>query len=494
LLNAAVAAFAHRAISERNPELLAAEALAYMAAGLEADRAELFVVRADGDLLELTHRFPAFHGSGVESLPARGSSIAAEALRRGGVVVRALEESPVDRYAVATAATCGERVCVFVAHSHRQPFGDAARNGLDAIAAMYSAAIARCDAEAHLVDRESRLRLILDQIPAIVTTLDRNLVFTSAQGAGLAAIPPDAVAAMVGRTLAEVIGGDETSLPVVQARKVLTGVPATYEWTWEGRTYENRMEPLRADGNVAGVVNLGIDVTEKRRADEALHASREELRRLSAAMNQLQENQRKRIAREIHDDLGQRLTALRLDVGLLNAELRDGMTAAAQRTGTMLELIDETLTTARRLAMELRPAILDDFGFAAAIEHEVDSFARRSGMEVALRIEPEEIAIESARATAIYRIVQEALTNVARHSGARHVEVRVERREGRVEAEVCDDGRGITDEELSNSSALGLIGIRERMFAFDGHATIERITGGGTRVFVSVPDEDPHRG
>jgi len=489
-----MAAFAHRAISERNPELLAAEALAYMAAGLEADRAELFVVSADGDLLELTHRFPAFQGSEVESLPARGSSVAAEALRRGGVVVRTLEESPVDRYAVATAATCGERVCVFVAHSHRQPFGDAARNGLDAIAAMYSAAIARCDAEAHLVDRESRLRLILDQIPAIVSTLDRNLVFTSTQGAGLAAIPPDAVAAMVGRTLAEVIGGDETSLPVVQARKVLTGVPATYEWTWEGRTYENRMEPLRDDGNVAGVVNLGLDVTEKRRADEALHASREELRRLSAAMNQLQENQRKRIAREIHDDLGQRLTALRLDVGLLHAELRDGVTAAAeQRTGTMLELIDETLTTARRLAMELRPAILDDFGFAAAIEHEVESFARRSGIEVSLRIEPEEIAIESARATAIYRIVQEALTNVARHSGARRVEVRVERREGRVEAEVCDDGRGITEEELSNSGALGLIGIRERMFAFDGNATIERIAAGGTRVFVSVPDEDPHR-
>ena len=496
MLNAAVAAFAHRAISERNPELLAAEALAYVAAGLEADRAELYVVGDGGELLELTHRFPAFHGGAAESLPARGSSVAAEALRRGGIVDRTLEEPSTDRYAVATAVPCGECVCVFVAYSRRRPFGEEARNGLDAIAAMYSAAMARCHAEAQLVDGESRLRLILDQIPAIISTLDADLVFTSVRGAALAALSADAAAAAVGRSLSDVVGGDETALPIVVARGVLAGTPAVWEWTWNDRTFENRMEPLRdGEGHIVGVVNLGIDVTEKRLADAALHASREELRRLSAAMNQLQENQRRRIAREIHDDLGQRLTALRLDVGLLGAELRDGLTAAAeQRTGAMLELIDETLTTARRLAMELRPAILDDFGFAAAIEHEVESFARRSGMEVTLRIEPEDIAIESARATAIYRIVQEALTNVARHSGARHVEVRVERREGRVEAEVRDDGRGITDDELHGAGALGLIGIRERMFAFDGDATIERIAGGGTRVYVSVPDEDPHRG
>jgi two-component system sensor histidine kinase UhpB len=255
------------------------------------------------------------------------------------------------------------------------------------------------------------------------------------------------------------------------------------------------MESLRdREGNIVGVINLGLDVTEKRSDEAALRESREELRRLSAAMRELEENQRRRIAREIHDDLGQRLTALRLDVGLLRAELREGRAAAAeQRTALMLELIDETLTTARRVAMELRPAILDDFGFAAAIELETESFARRSGIEVSLSIRPEEIAIESARATALYRVIQEALTNVARHSGASRVEVRVEKREGRIEAEVRDNGRGITSAE-SNRAGLGLIGIRERIFAFDGEVRIERLEDGGTRVFVSVPDEDPHRG
>jgi signal transduction histidine kinase len=487
VLNGAVAAFAHRAISERNPEILAAEALAYLAAGLEAERTELFVASADGRSLDLLQRFPAPRVGAAETIPSRGPSIAAAAYARGGVVMRP--------DGVATAVECDGRVCVFVAWRRERPFPEAARNGIDAIAAMYAAAVARNSAEAQLADGESRLRLILDQMPAIVSTLDTNLVFTSAQGAGMAAVSPEA-AALIGCTLAEVLGGDETGLPVVSARNVLAGTPTQYEYTWQGRTYDNRMEPLRdREGNIVGVINLGLDVTEKRRDEAALRESREELRRLSAAMRELEENQRRRFAREIHDDLGQRLTALRLDVGLLRAELREGRAATAEaRTASMLELIDETLTAARRVAMELRPAILDDFGFAAAIEHETESLARRSGIEVALHLEPKEIDIEGARATALYRVIQEALTNVARHSEARRVEVRVEKREGFIEAEVRDYGRGISDEELRSTSALGLIGIRERIYAFDGHVAIERVDSGGTRVLVRVPDEDPHRG
>src|SRR6266568_8151983 len=208
LLNAAVAAFAHRAIAERNQELLAAEALSYLAAGLEADRAELFAVNAGDESLEVMQRFPVPRGPAPEAIPARGGSIAAESLARGGVVVRANE--------AATVVECDGRLCVFAVYSRERPFPEAARNGLDAIAAMYAAAIARGNAEAQLADREGRLRMILDQIPAIVSTFDTALVCTSAQGRGLAALPAES-AMLVGRTLAEVAGGDET-LPVVSAR------------------------------------------------------------------------------------------------------------------------------------------------------------------------------------------------------------------------------------------------------------------------------------
>ena len=491
MLNAAVAAFAHRAIEERDLDVLAAEALSYLAAGLQAESAELFVLSADGTALELAQRFPEPRETAPESLPVRGSSLPAEAYRRGGVVVRG-------NAAAAAVATDRERACVFVVHTNA-PLVEPQQFALDVVAATYAAAMSRNAAEGQLAERTSRLRLILDRIPAIVTTLDTDLVFTSARGAALANVPAES-AALVGRSFAEIVGGDSL-LPVVTARRVLAGIPSQFEWTWAGRTYENRMEPLRdRDGRIVGVINLGIDVTDKLRAEEELRGSREELRRLSAAMNQIQENQRRRIAREIHDDLGQRLTALRLELGLMRSDVHDGHTGEAEaRTTSMIELVDDTLTTARRLAMELRPAVLDDFGFAAAVEHEVESFARRTGIEVALSIEPPDIAIEPARATAIFRVVQEALTNVARHAGASRVEVRVQRREDRVEAEVRDNGRGITEDELHNAHALGLIGIRERVFAFDGTVIIERDESGrnesgGTRVYVSVPDEDPDRG
>lgn len=486
MLNAAVAAFAHRAITERNPEILAQEALAYIAAGLDAARVELYALSADGESLELTSCFPLPRDPRPVSVPARGRSIAAAAYARLGGVVREVDATAAEPYAVATAVASDEQTFVFVAYS-RVAFSEPAGSGLDAVAAMYAAAVGRGAAEAQVAERESRLRRILDQIPAIVSTLDADLVFTSAQGAAIAELPNE-IPALVGHALPEVVG--ETSLPVVCARKVLAGTPAQFEWTWYGHTFDNRMEPLRdARGAIAGVVTLGIDVTETRRAEAALRESRGELRRLSAAMHQIQENERRRIAREIHDDLGQRLTALHLDLGLLRDELHDGRTAEAEaRTAAMLVLIDETLDTARRVARELRPAILDDFGFAAAIEHELEVFARRTNIDTALKIEPQEIDIEPARATALYRVIREALTNVARHSGATRVEVRIEKLEGRVEAEVRDNGRGITAEELRHPSALGMIGIRERIFALDGTVLIERLDAGGTRVLVNVPD------
>ena len=485
MLNAAVAAFAHRAISERNPDLLAAEALSYLAAGLEAERAELLVLDAGGERLEVVQRFPVPRGAAPESIPARGASVAAEALARGGVVLRGTE--------IATALECQGRICVLAAYARERPFPDSARSGIDAIAAMYAAAVARGATEAQLAGSEERLRLILDQIPAIVCTLDTDLVIISAQGRGLAELPRDVV--LVGRTLAEVVGGAE--LLIQTARDVLAGMPARFEYTWEGRVYENRMQPLRdAEGKIAGVVNLGLDVTDKRRSEAELRASREELRRLSAAMNEIQENQRRRIAREIHDDLGQRLTGLQMDLHLLQSETNAA--AVEARIAAMRDLIGETLETARRLALELRPSVLDDFGFSAAVEHEVENFARRSGIEVSLSIVPPDIAVEGTRAIALYRVIQEALTNVARHSGATHVDIRVERRAQSIEAEVRDNGRGITDEELGRADALGLIGIRERIFAFDGMVVVERVSGGGTRVFVSIPDEiliaDDHSG
>jgi PAS domain-containing protein len=257
LLNAAVAAFAYRAMSERNSEILATEALSYIAAGLQADRVDLYALAAGRRTLELKHRFPMPREAVEESLPLDGPSIAAEAAaRRTGIVRR-----EGDGYGAATAIDCDGGTCVFAAYARQQPFVDAVRTGFDAIAALYAAATVRCNAEARLVEGENRLRMIVDQLPAIVFTMDMSLVLTMARGAGLGKGTAEA-AAMVGRSLAEVVGGEDAA-PAEMARQCLTGVPAQFEWTWEGRRFENHMQPLLDDGEIVGVINLGIDVTER---------------------------------------------------------------------------------------------------------------------------------------------------------------------------------------------------------------------------------------
>jgi PAS domain S-box-containing protein len=341
-------------------------------------------------------------------------------------------------------------------------------------------------AEERLAERESQFRLMLEQLPAIVTTFDTGGVFTSSQGAGLAALGLNA-GAYVGQRLADVVGGEEKAA-VVSLKAALRGESSVRESEFEGRVYASRTEPLRhGDGTIAGAINLAFDITERRGAETELRASREQLRRLSARMHKIQEDERRRIAREMHDELGQLLTALRLDISLMQRDL--GLVppgALEERMSAMIDLVDLTIRTVQRVATELRPGVLDDFGLRAAMEHEVAAFAERTGIEVTLSIRNEGY-VGSDCATALYRIVQEALTNVARHSGATRVDVRIEATEERVEAELRDNGRGITEAEVNSLSALGLVGVRERAYALGGNAFIEAMPGAGTRVLVSIP-------
>lgn len=449
--NEAVAAYAQNAISERDPNVLARSAVAHALAALAADRAELLCSSPDGTALEVMHS----SGSG--------------GTYRAGVEV-----------------ACGGRTCILAAYSSAGPFDEQALYLLQAIGATYAAAIARGVAEAQLADREARLHLLLEQIPGIVSTMDEDLRFVSAQGAALRFLelqPED----FVGQTLNDICG--EASAPVLAGQRALAGEATRYEYTFRSRTFENRVEPLRdGAGAIKGIINLGLDVTEQRHAERELLRSREELRELSAAMHRVQEEERKRIAREVHDELGQRLTALRLDVGLLRNEVRgEQFNAAEERMSMMLGLIDETISTVRHVATQLRPAILDHFGFRAAVENELKTLHDRTGIETVLAIEPPDLKLAPEHATALYRIVQEALTNVARHSGATRVEVRIAASGSAIEADIRDNGRGVTSEEIDNTSSFGLLGARERAYALGGQAVVEALPAGGTRLSVTIP-------
>jgi signal transduction histidine kinase len=212
-----------------------------------------------------------------------------------------------------------------------------------------------------------------------------------------------------------------------------------------------------------------------------------ELKALSERMLLVQEEERTRIARELHDDLGQALTALKMDVGGLLAMTPPSPSDEPLRR-RIISTLDETVTAVQRISSELRPSSLDDLGLAAAIEAEASRFEQRTGIECELSL-PDDPAlhVESAAATAIYRIVQEALTNVSRHANASRVELRLRQRPEEFLLEIRDDGRGITTAQIDDPYSLGLVGIRERAALAGGTVRIEGVAGRGTIVSVRIP-------
>lgn len=238
---------------------------------------------------------------------------------------------------------------------------------------------------------------------------------------------------------------------------------------------------------------------ERRQAEEALQSSREELRNLSIHLQTLAEEERTHIAREIHDELGQTLTALKFDISWLNSRLPDdgdrrsdgpvGRESVRERLHSMSARIDETLQTVHRVSTELRPGLLDDFGLQAAMEWQAEEFQNRTGVSCALTFKPEQIEMNREQSTAVFRIFQETLTNVARHAQATKVEVKLTETDGTVTLEVEDNGRGITDREIYDHRSFGLIGMRERASLWGGTVHIKGQSGRGTTVIVTIPIE-----
>ena len=222
-------------------------------------------------------------------------------------------------------------------------------------------------------------------------------------------------------------------------------------------------------------------------ARKALKASREQLRNLAAYLQSVREQERTRIAREIHDDFGQALTILKMDLSWLKKRLHPGQKEDGSKIEAMFQTIDGALKTLHAVSAELRPVILDDFGLSAAIEWQAEEFQHRTG--IACRVDATDWQTDPDRelATALFRIFQETLTNIIRHAGATRVDVRLKTDGGERVLEVADNGCGIKAEEINHPRSFGLIGMRERLWPWSGTVVFERRSTGGTRVSVRVP-------
>ena len=232
---------------------------------------------------------------------------------------------------------------------------------------------------------------------------------------------------------------------------------------------------------------MRTEIAERQRAEEDLRESRDQLRALAARLQSVREEERTYIAREIHDELGQACTAIKMDLALIGRKLTKRQTKLLAKVASSIQLVDSAIVTLRKIASELRPRTLDDLGLPAALEAQAQEFESRTGIECSVSLPPEPLMLDSDRSTAIFRIFQESLTNVARHARATRVEARLRRENNRIIFQVSDNGTGFDPEVAKASKSLGLVGMQERALLLNGEFKAEGVPGSGTTMTLTIP-------
>jgi len=339
---------------------------------------------------------------------------------------------------------------------------------------------------------EDSLRLIIDTIPTIAWTLrpDGAVDFVNQRSldqSGLSleeqleeptrTIHPEDLPRVMEKWLADMAAGQAS-----EDEMRLRQADGQYRW------FLVRTVPLRDElGDIVKWFGTSTDIEDRKLAEDALKSSFNHLRALAARLQSVREEERTRVAREIHDELGQALTAIKLESASLLRDLPMDAGLQSNRAESIMKLAEDTIVAVRRISTELRPGILDDLGLTASIEWAAEEFQSRTGTICGLDLPADDIAIDREHATALFRILQETLTNVARHANATQVNIRLVQN-GDLSLEVRDDGKGIREGQLSAGQSLGILGMRERALLLGGELTISGGPGKGTIVKVRIPN------
>jgi PAS domain S-box-containing protein len=259
----------------------------------------------------------------------------------------------------------------------------------------------------------------------------------------------------------------------------------------EALTKAKELLELRAEQRAAVLTRvnheLRREIWDRERAEEQLRTSLDQLRALAARLQSVREEERTSIAREIHDELGQACTAIKMDLALIGRRTTKRQARLRAKVDSASQLVDNMIATLRRIASELRPRTLDDLGLAAALEWQAQDFESRTGIHCRVTLPQNPLALDSERSTAIFRIFQESLTNVARHAQAARVEARLELGAQHLTFQVHDNGRGFDPLEAKSRRSLGLVGMQERALLLNGDLKIEGVPGAGTTMTLRIP-------
>ncbi|MFM9966187.1 MAG: PAS domain-containing protein [Planctomycetaceae bacterium] len=342
----------------------------------------------------------------------------------------------------------------------------------------------------------ARLQLLLDQLPFVLWTTDRELRFTTSLGAALEdlALRP---AQVNGLTLFEYFQTDDPDfLPVTKHRLALEGETVEYELEWGGRAYQTHVEPFRdAMGQIVGTLGVALDVTTRKQTSAELLASRERLAALTRQLITAQENERRQVARELHDEIGQVLTAVSWNLHHLKS-VCGSETHAELDAG--LSLIDRAQTQVRDLSLNLRPPVLDLLGLEAAVRECVEQHRKLTGCDVQLELHLESRLSPELEITC-FRVIQSALTNIARHARASQVSVSIRQTDLEVDLTVSDNGVGLDIDSvlqgLEQKESFGILAMQERVQLVGGKLRIDSASapGVGTSIRVHLPLEIPVR-
>jgi PAS domain S-box-containing protein len=359
-------------------------------------------------------------------------------------------------------------------------------------------------AEELLRAREGEIRAIVENSPDFIIRFGRELRPTYVNPAFIKAngIPKEA---LLGNKIGSAVnnGAEQATVEEIeifeQSLKCVfdTGRPLDFESTWPLPTgrgdFAVHLEPeFNARGVLTSVLSISRDITERKRMENSLRHSHAQLRALSARLQSAREEEAARMAREIHDDLGQQLTGLKMDLARAERKLERMETSPAVNSlldaiVNATELADKITASIQEIAANLRPEMLDKLGLSAALHYESRRFQERTGVVCEARLPETEPELAPEVATALFRIFQECLTNVARHAHATKVEAALEPEDGWVSLRVRDNGRGIADAELASPASLGLLGMKERTAFLGGEIVFRRDPEGGTMVTVRVP-------
>jgi PAS domain S-box-containing protein len=347
--------------------------------------------------------------------------------------------------------------------------------------------------ELALAENENYLRIILDTEPECVKVLNNKGELLSMNPAGLAMIEADNEQQVVGHRMTELVNEKYRMGFNRLSKEVFNGNSGTFEFEVTGlkgghRWLETHAVPLKdAAGKIISLLGVTRDITESKKAEEEIIKSTEQLRQLTAHLQTIREEERKRIGREIHDELGQQLTAIKMDVAWIDKKTSEDETAVKGKLKNIITLLDGSNVSVRKILNELRPAALDDHGLREALEWQSRQFTESTGIPVRFTATVSDVKLREDISTCLFRVYQESLTNIMRYARAGSVTSSLHLQSENIMLTIEDDGTGFDIASLQNKKTFGILGMKERVLSMKGTFELKSSKGKGTKIVVSLP-------